>query len=158
MKSIRFVFSILVALFFTNAVSAQFGNGGMGNGGGNNRRMNGGMNNSMDQTRAPEKPREIPVEITVGKIIERIKPELTLDALQEIAISNILVESIKTQGMLIKAEVSQEEKIKNIQALSEVTDRKIMELLNKDQKDKYIALNEEAKNPTKSKSKKKAKQ
>jgi predicted nucleotidyltransferase len=116
------------------------------------------MNSGMDQSRAQDKPKEIPVEVTVGKIIEKIKPELTLDALQEIAISNILMESIKTQGMLIKAEVSQEDKIKNIQALSEVTDRKIMELLNKDQKEKYTAMNEEAKNPKKSKAKKKAKQ
>jgi hypothetical protein len=110
----------------------------------------------MDQSRAQDKPKEIPVEVTVGKIIERIKPELTLDELQVIAISNILTESIKTQGMLIKAEVSQDDKIKNIKALSETTDRKIMELLNKDQKEKYIALNEEAKNPKKSKAKKKS--
>lgn len=158
MKPIQSIFIIAFVLFFSNAVSAQFGNGGYGNGYGNGYGSNRRMNNGMDQTRAQEKPKEIPPEVTVGKIMERIKPELILDALQEIAISNILVESIKTQGMLIKAEVNQVEKIKNIQALSETTDRKIMELLNKDQKEKYIAMNEEAKNPKKSKSKKKAKQ
>jgi hypothetical protein len=114
------------------------------------------MNSAMDQSRTQDKPKEIPVEVTVGKIMKRIQPELILDELQVIAISNILTESIKTQGMLIKAEVSQDEKIKNITVLSETTDRKIMELLNKDQKEKYIAMNEEAKNPKKSKSKKKS--
>lgn len=154
MKPIQSIFIIAFVLFFSNAASAQYGNGGYGNGYGSNRRMNSGM----EQTRTQEKPKEIPAEVTVGKIMERVKPELILDALQEIAISNILVESIKTQGMLIKAEVSQEDKIKNIEVLSETTDRKIMELLNKDQKEKYIAMNDEAKNPKKSKSKKKAKQ
>jgi hypothetical protein len=64
------------------------------------------MNNTMDQTRTPQKPKEVPVEVTVGKIMERLKPDLILDELQVIAISNILTESIKSQGMLIKAEVS----------------------------------------------------
>ncbi|QIH39847.1 hypothetical protein G7A72_13945 [Flavobacterium sp. Sr18] len=156
----RLIQSLLIFAFVllsTNIISAQYGNGGYGNGYGNNYGSNRRMNSGMDQSRAQDKPKEIPVEVTVRKIIEKIKPELTLDALQEIAISNILMESIKTQGMLIKAEVSQEDKIKNIQALSEVTDRKIMELLNKDQKEKYTAMNEEAKNPKKSKVKKKAK-
>ena len=156
MKLFQSLLIIAFVLLSTNIISAQYGNGGYGNdyvnGYGSNRRMNSGM----DQSRAQDKPKEIPVEVTVGKIIERIKPELTLDELQVIAISNILTESIKTQGMLIKAEVSQDDKIKNIKALSETTDRKIMELLNKDQKEKYIALNEEAKNPKKSKAKKKS--
>ena len=156
MKRIQSMFIIAFVLFFSTAVSAQYGNGVYGNGYGNGYGSNRRINSGMDQSRAQDKPREIPIEVTVGKIIEKIKPELTLDVLQEIAISNILVQSIKTQGMLIKSEVSQEDKIKNIQALSEVTDRKIMELLNKDQKEKYIAMNEEAKNPKKSK--KKAKQ
>ena len=158
MKLIQSLLIFAFVLLSTNIISAQYGNGGYGNGYGNNYGSNRRMNSGMDQSRAQDKPKEIPVEVTVGKIIEKIKPELTLDALQEIAISNILMESIKTQGMLIKAEVSQEDKIKNIQALSEVTDRKIMELLNKDQKEKYTAMNEEAKNPKKSKAKKKAKQ
>lgn len=151
MKHIQSILIFAFVLLSSNIISAQYGNGGYNNGYGSNRRMNSGM----DQTRTQEKPKEIPVEVTVGKIMERLKPELILDELQAIAISNILNESIRTQGMLIKAEVSQEDKIKNIQALSETTDRKIMELLNKDQKEKYIALNEEAKNPKKSKKKSK---
>lgn len=157
MKIVQSVLLVTFMLLSINSIFAQYGNNGYG-GGGRNGYGNGRMNSGMDQSRAQDKPKEIPVEVTVRKIIERVKPELNLDALQEIAISNILVESIKTQGFLVKAEVSQEDKIKNIEALSEVTDRKIMELLNKDQKEKYTAMNEEAKNPKKSISKKKAKQ
>jgi hypothetical protein len=44
----------------------------------------------------------------------------------------------------MKAETGQEQKIKEIQALSETTDRKINQFLNEDQKVKYKALNEES--------------
>ncbi len=144
---------IAFLLFFNTIVSAQFSNGGYGNGYGGNGRMN----NTMDQTRTPQKPKEVPVEVTVGKVMERLKPELVLDELQAIAISNILTESIKSQGMLIKAEVSHEDKVNNIKALSETTDKKIMEFLNKEQKEKFILMNEEVKKPNK-KDKKKSKE
>ena len=157
--------SLLIALFvvlFSNTVSAQYGNGynngygnnGYNNGYGNNYGSNRRMNSGMDQSMSQQKPKEIPIEVTVAKIMEQIKPKLNLDELQVIAISNIMNENMRTQGMLLKAEVSQDDKMANIKALSEVTDRKIMELLNKDQKEKYLALNEEAKNPKKSKKKK----
>ena len=152
MKTFHFYLIIGFIMFFANASFAQFGNGGYGNNNGGNGRIN----NTMDQTRTPQKPKEIPIEVTVSKIMERLKPALTLDELQVIAVSNILIESIRTQGMLMKAEVSQEDKIKNLTALSETTDRKVTDLLNKEQKEKFIAINEEAKNPKKSKSKKKS--
>ena len=150
MKLAQSLLIVLFVLLFSNTVSAQYGNGynnGYNNGYGNNRRMN----NSMDQSMSQQKPKEIPVEVTVSKIMERIKPELNLDELQVIAISNILTENLRAQGMLIKAEVSQDDKMANIKALSEVTDRKIMEMLNKEQKEKYIALNNETKSSKKSK-------
>lgn len=144
------LFLFTIVLFSSIEVSAQFGNEGFNNRGGNNRRMNSGM----EEQRTPDKPKEIPIEVTVAKIIEQIKLPLTLDELQVIAISNILIENMRTQGMLIKAEVSQEVKMGNLKALAEVTDRKIMELLNADQKEKFKILNEDAKKPKKSKKKK----
>ena len=159
MKTIQSVLVITFVLLSVHTISAQYGNGGYNNGYGNgngyggNRRMNSGM----DQARTPEKPKEIPVEVSVAKIMETIKPELNLDELQVVAMSNIFIESFRTQGMLLKAETSQEDKIKNIEALSEVTDRKLMALLNEDQKEKFIILKKEQKNPKKSKSKKKSK-
>ncbi len=157
MKLLQTILLALFVIVFSDTVSAQYGNGynngygsGYGNGYGNGRRMNSGMDQSMSQ----QKPKEIPVEVTVGKIMEQLKPALNLDELQVIAISNIVSENIRTQGMLLKAETSQEDKMTNIKALSEATDRKITELLNKDQKEKYVLLNEESKSPKKSKKKK----
>lgn len=152
MKTIQTLFILALILLSINTVSAQYGNSGYGgsgygNGYGGNRRMNSGM----DQERSQDKPKEIPVEVTIGKIMEKLKPELNLDALQEIAISNVLTESLRTQGILMKAESSQEQKILEFQALSETTDRKVNEFLNEDQKIKYKAFKEDSKNPKKSK-------
>jgi hypothetical protein len=155
----KIVQSLLVGAFMIlsiNTISAQYGNGygGGGYGGGYGSGYGSGrMNSSMDQSRSQEKPKEIPVEETVGKIIEKLKPALTLDALQEIAISNILIESIKRQGVILKQETNQSDQMKDIKILSENTERKVVELLNDDQKEKYKVLKEESKNPKKSKKK-----
>lgn len=160
MKNKLFLFSVLILLFASTTLFAQYGGygggyGGYGGyGGGYGGRMSqmggmGGMNQQQD------KPKEIPVEVTVGKIMEKLKPELNLDALQEIAIANILTESLKSQGAIIKQEISQDDKVKEIQTLSELTDSKIKQLLTQTQKDKYKAMQEDAKNPKKPKKKKK---
>lgn len=155
MKTIQLLFVIAVTLCSINTTTAQYGYGngyGNGYGYGRDRSMS-----QMNQT-TPDKPKEIPAEVTAAKAMEKLKSELSLDALQEIAITNLLVENIKSQTAIIKSEsTSQADKIKEIQAMSEVTDRKIKEFLNEDQKVKYIALKEENKNPQKSKKSKKNK-
>ncbi|WP_339921585.1 hypothetical protein [uncultured Flavobacterium sp.] len=151
MKTIQILFVLALMLLSIDTASAQYGNNGYSNGGyggggyGRNNRMN-----QMPQGPSQDKPKEIPVEVTVGKIMEKLKPELNLDVLQEIAISNVLIESIRSQGILLKAETAQDQKIKEIQALSETTDRKINDFLNEDQKVKYKALNEESNTKKKS--------
>jgi hypothetical protein len=157
MKNSLSIISILFLLLTCNSAFAQYGGYGNGYGGGGygyNGRMSqmGGMGGMNQQ---PEKPKEIPVEVTVGKIMEQLKPELQLDALQEIAIANILTASIKSQGAIIKQEISQDDKVKEIQTLSELTDSKIKQLLTQSQKEKYKAMQEDAKNPKKMKKKKK---
>ena len=153
--------TILISAFLMlsiNTISAQYGGGGYGGGGyggGGMGGMNGGMggrNGGMNQGSQPEKPKETPVEVTVGKIMERMTPALKLDELQAIAISNVLTESIRSQGILLKQDTSQDDKIKDIQALSETTDRKINDFLNEDQKPKYIAFKEDSKNQKQSRS------
>lgn len=152
--------SLLLTAFMLlsiNTISAQYGNSGYGGGGygaggyGRNGYGSGRMNSGLDQNRTPDKPREIPVEETVGKVMERLKPALTLDALQEIAIANILTESIKQQGVILKQDTNQSDQMKDIQILSENTERKVVELLNDDQKEKYKVFKEDSKNPKKSK-------
>lgn len=153
MKTIQLLLVLTVTLLCSTTVSAQYGSNGYGNNGygGGGYGSNNGRMSQMNQSREPEKPKEIPIEVTVAKIMEKLKPELNLDQLQEIAIGNVLAESIRSQGILLKAETGQEQKVKEIQALSEVTDRKIKEFLNEDQKTKYKELNEQSKNPKKSK-------
>ena len=151
MKTIQalFVFTFIVAS--STAVSAQYGNNGYGGGGyGNGGYGRSGGMSQMNQSRDQDKPREIPAEVTVAKIMEKLKPELNLDALQEIAVSNVLIESIKTQTALLKSKSSDEDKIKEFQALTETTDRKVNEFLNDEQKEKYKAFKEDSKNPKKS--------
>ncbi|MFV8344306.1 hypothetical protein [Flavobacterium sp. XS2P39] len=151
----KIVQSLLVGAFMLlsiNTISAQYGNNSYGGGGyGRNGYGSGRMSSAMDQPRGQEKQKEIPVEETVGKIMTRLKPALVLDELQEIAIANLLTESIKQQGVILKQETNQSDQIKNIQILSENTERKVVELLNDDQKEKYKIFSQESKNPKKSK-------
>ncbi len=156
MKSLQKAFVLTLILLSISTVSAQYGNNGYGNNGyGNNGYGGGGYggrSNQMNQNydRTPDKPKEIPVEVTIGKIMEKLKPALNLDALQEIAISNVLAESLRSQGILMKAESSQEQKVLEFKALSEITDSKVNEYLNEDQKIKYKAFKEDTNKPKKS--------
>lgn len=153
MKTIQTLFFMSIVLFSMNSATAQYGNNGYGNGYGGGGFGGGRMSqmSQMNQGPSHDKPKEIPVEVTVGKIMEKLKVDLSLDALQEIAISNVLIESMRSQGIIIKATSSQEQKIEEIKALSETTDRKINEFLNDDQKVKYKALNEESNSKKRSK-------
>jgi hypothetical protein len=55
----------------------------------------------MPQGPSHDQPKEIPVEVTVGKIMENFKSQLNLDALQKL-ISNVLTDSMRSQGILLK--------------------------------------------------------
>lgn len=133
-----FLIFLGLGLFFTQNSWAQYynngyGNNGYGNGYGNNGRMS-QMNQLPSQQTAPKPPSS---EETAGKVIESLKAELTLDALQEIAVKNILIQSLNEQGVIIKKETSNESKGEDLKVISENTDRKILELLNPDQKEVY---------------------
>ena len=158
--------TFLVFAFILSSITSVFaqyggGYGGYGGGyGGYGGGYGGGMNRmggAMNQQSQPEKPKEIPAEVTAAKIIEEMKPALNLDELQAIAITNVLIESINTQGRILKQETNQEEQMKDFQALSESTDRKINQFLSKEQKEKYIAFKEDRKNQKKTKDKSKSK-
>ena len=153
MKPIPKIVLIIFVLFSVNSVSAQYGNGYGNNGYGNgNNRMG-----QMDQGSQQESEKVIPVEVTVSKIMQKMTPEINLDELQAIAISNVIKESINKKGRILKQNVTQEEQIENFKILGETTDRKILEFLNKDQKEKYLIFKEESKNQKKAKSKGKQK-
>ncbi|WP_316633620.1 hypothetical protein [uncultured Flavobacterium sp.] len=168
MKLIQSFFLLVFTIFCFNSVSAQYGNGynngyggggygGGGYGGGGYGRS--GMNRSMvpgQQSQGQSKPKEIPVEETAGKIVEQMKPEVNLDELQVIAITNVFTDSLREQGILLKNESSsQDQKIEQIKALRESTTKKVTAFLNPDQIEKYTAFMANFKEVKKTKSKKK---
>lgn len=156
MNKTLFFFVLAFITLSVNTTFAQYGYGnGYGNGYGSG--MNRNSMSQMDQT--PSKPKEIPVEVTVSKIMEKLKPELNLDELQTIAIGNVYTDIIKSQTAIMKDEkLSQEEKSNEIKVLFEVNERKVNEYLNEDQKLKYKALKEERGSNKKEKKKKSKKE
>lgn len=150
-KTFKTVLFVAFLFLSANTITAQYGNGYGGNGyGGNgyggNRNSSQNQMSQLSQTPTQFTPKEVPVEVTVGKILEYYKKELNLDALQEVVISNIYTKSLKKQDVLLKKEMSDEDKTKEFKVLSEMTDLEVMEILNKDQKAKYKVLSEDRKN------------
>jgi hypothetical protein len=157
MKTITTLVGILLISISGQNAAAQFGNNGFGN---NGRNQMGGMNqmgSMSQQPTEPEKPKEIPAEVIAAKYMENMKPAVGLDELQVIAISNVLVESIHSQGRITKLNLQDEALMNEYKALMETTDRKIINFLNKDQKEKYLTFKEQAQQPKKPKSKGKKK-
>ncbi|CAM3461839.1 hypothetical protein [Flavobacterium chungbukense] len=158
MKPIQTLFILVFSLFCFSA-SAQYGgyNNGYGNGYGRGGGM--GMDRSMmggQQQGTPSKPKETPPEETAAIVVEQMKPQVNLDELQAIAITNVLAESIREQGILLKNESSsQDQKIEQIKALRENTDKRITAFLNPDQVEKYKTFMDTLKEVKKPKSKKK---
>jgi len=157
MRTVKIVLFCAFVFLSVNTITAQYGNsngyGGSNNGygGGNGY---GGRNQSqmsqMGQDSQMGTPKAIPTEVTVGKIMENLKKELNLDALQEVVVSNVLTKTIKKQEAIQKREMSDEDKLKEFTVLGEMTDLEIIEILNKEQKTKYLILSEERKSKTQS--------
>lgn len=140
MKTIKATLVIFLLFFGINSSMAQFGgmNGGM---------MGGGMNQMQNQqsiqntnnfgrnksTEDLDKEREE----NLAKSIEKISKELNLDALQMIVIKKEIEASSKSIFAVSKSEASEEEKINEMNAINEKTDRIINTFLNADQKVKY---------------------
>ena len=77
----------------------------------------------------------------IEKTVTRLKTDLELDALQEVAIRQIITESARIEGIIMnKKDESDEDKATAINALSETTDTKITALLNPTQKEKLLAF------------------
>jgi hypothetical protein len=117
------------------------------NGGMNGGMMGGGMNQMQNQQSiqntnnfgrnksAEDLDKER--EENLAKSIEKISKELNLDALQMIVIKKEIEASSKSIFAVSKSEASEEEKINEMNAINEKTDRIINTFLNADQKVKY---------------------
>jgi hypothetical protein len=154
MKTITPCIVFLFLFLSLQTISAQFGNNGMMG----NRGMN-GMNQmgSMNQRSQPAEPKVVPPEESVAEFMVDLKPALQLDELQVIAISNVMVESLKTQGRISKLNIPEEDRLNEYKLLGETADKNIASYLNKEQKELYVTFKENKKNGKKVKDKVKKK-
>jgi len=145
MKIAKNIVTISFILLAINVSSAQYGNSGM-NGGGMNRMGGQGMNNG-NSNNTGKSPGEIEKERleNLNKSMNKLVTELKLDDLQIIVIRKEFESSSKSIYAITKAEISNEEKIKQIETINEKTDRTINTFLNTEQKVKYKKIVDERK-------------
>lgn len=134
MKKVLFIASLL----FTSFLFSQTGN------------------STHDQERYQEEMEKARKE-NLEKLMERLKEDLNLNALQVIAIEQIYNESSKKQGIILKKEISDDDKVSALKSLGETTEKKVLDLLDVQQKEKYELIKAEANNPKKNKKKDKKK-
>lgn len=144
MKTLKTIFFAFLLFLTANTVSAQYGNG-YGGYGGYNGYGGYGRSNQIPQTQHESAPKPVPVEITAGKIVAYYKKELNLDALQEVVVNNIFVKTLKKQDVIMKKEISDDEKTEELKVLNDMAEMEVSQVLNKDQKQKYKNLIEDRK-------------
>jgi hypothetical protein len=149
MKTLQFI--LLSFLFAMNSANAQYGNGygsgyGTGYGGGTsmNRQSIQNTNNFGRNEKTPDEIEKERVE-NINKAIEKLTTDLKLDDLQVIVIKKEIEANSKSLLAVSKSEISIEEKIKEMEAINEKTDRTINTFLNDEQKVKYKSLIEDRK-------------
>lgn len=143
MKTLKFI--LVTFLFALSSANAQYGYGnGSGYGGGSsmNRQSIQNTNNFGRNEKTPDEIEKERVE-NINKAIERLKIELNLDDLQVIVIKKEIEANSKSLMVVSKSESPVEEKIKEMEAINEKTDRTINTFLNEEQKLKYKKFIEE---------------
>lgn len=147
MKAFKTIVFIVFGFLSANTISAQYYNGyGNGYSNGYGYGNNGYGRNQMNQMPSQQSaPKPVPVEETVAKIVAYYKKELNLDALQEVVLTNIYTKSLKKEEILMKKEISDEEKKEEYKVLNDMTEMEIIGVLNKDQKEKFKNLIEDRK-------------
>ncbi|MBL7886164.1 MAG: hypothetical protein JNJ52_05415 [Flavobacterium sp.] len=113
-------------------------------------------NSAHDQERYQEEMEKARKE-SLENLMERLKEDLKLNELQVIAIEQIYTESSKKQGIILKKEISDDDKVSALKSLGESTEKKVLDLLDAQQKEKFEVLKAEANNPKKNKKKDKKK-
>lgn len=101
---------------------------------------------TMNTTKSPEEIEKERVQ-GVEKLVEQMKTKLNLDELQLIIVKKELDASSKSMYRVIKNEKSQTDKVEEIKAIYEQTDRVIMGFLNDEQKKIFKEMIEERNNP-----------
>jgi hypothetical protein len=139
MKTFKILF---ICLFLYNlSALAQFGNI-------NGNRMSGvDRSNQIPKSNEPKEPTLEEItnarNMRVDNIMKQMKEDLTLDELQCIAIRNELIANSKSIEILIKSEISEEDKTKQFESIQEKTEKIINSYMNSSQKEKYKIIKEE---------------
>ncbi|MEC4003901.1 hypothetical protein OX283_004480 [Flavobacterium sp. SUN052] len=144
MRTLKFI--SLVLLFTLNSVNAQYGNNGYGSTGyGGNRMNQQSIQNTNNFGRNEKTADQIEKERVenLNKVMEKLTVDLKLDDLQVIVIKKEIEDNSKNLTKVSKSEVPDEQKIKEMEAINEKTDRTINTFLNDDQKIKYKKMIEE---------------
>ena len=115
------------------------------------------MSNQTQNNEPTKEQIEKAREESLDKVMTQLTSDLTLDALQVVAIRQIYTESIKKQGVILKKEDSNESKSEQLKFLSESTEKKVLALLNPQQKEKYELLKNDVSSGKKKEKKKKKK-
>lgn len=83
-------------------------------------------------------------EESLENMMSYLNKELNLNELQSIAIKQIYIDSNKKQGIIFKKEeISQDEKMEALKSLSESTEKKVLDLLDAQQKEKFVIVKAE---------------
>jgi len=138
---------VIVFLFSMNAFSQM----------GNNRMMQNNQQNIPSNPEREKEDMEKAKQESLEKLMARLSTDLNLDALQQVAIKQIYSENVKKQGIILKKEISEEDKVALLKSLTESTELKVTTLLNREQKEKYDILKKEKFTPPTKKKKKKEK-
>ncbi len=124
----------------------------------------GNMNNTnqipQNSEEELEERREKEQKEGIQNLMTRLNEELKLNQLQYIAIEQIYTDSNRKQGIIFKKQIPEDEKREALISLSESTENKMVDLLNSEQKEKYLIIKPELmkglkKEPKKEKKKKK---
>ncbi|MBF6641127.1 hypothetical protein IVB69_06520 [Flavobacterium sp. J49] len=136
MKSLKII--LFFVLFSAVQSHAQYGYGNSGMG---MNRTNNGMPNTQQ---TPKEPTPEEIEKNRNEKIQGymllLKKDLTLDELQYIAIKNEVTTNSKRIDILLKSELSDEEKNNELKSIQEKMEKTILGYLNPDQKEKYQLL------------------
>lgn len=136
MKTLKAILLLVLLFFGVNSGSAQFG--GMYGGGMNQMQNQQSMQNTNNYGRnKSSEDLDKEREANLAKSIEKISKDLNLDDLQIIVVKKEIEASSKSIFAISKSEASDEDKIKEMDAINEKTDRIINTFLNADQKTKY---------------------
>ena len=100
--------------------------------------------NNFGKNKSPEEIEKERAE-NLNKSIEKMTKDLNLDDLQVIVIRKEIEAGAKSISAVTKSEISNDEKIKEVDAINEKTDRTINTYLNPEQKEKYKKYIEERK-------------